>query len=158
MTPKAKKASRGSSRAKSTARKVPDPPAHLKAEGRKLWAKMWSDLPSGWSFDERERLNLALAGQLQDRLAELRKMIESDGVKITGSTGQDTLSKFVTEERMVAGQVSKLVGTLALPGPEGEPERIETIRGREGARKREATRAAWKAREAESRGGLNGKA
>ncbi len=131
--------------------KIPKPPSHLGREGKKLWGDMHKELPETWEFDGRELRSLALACQLQDRLTEIRMAIETEGVLVSGSTGQTTLNRAITEERHVAEAIVKFLNTLALPNFEGVPETMAQIRGRESAKKREASKRARELREAEKR-------
>ena len=125
---------------------APKPRAHLRAEGVRLWKKIHAEIPGDWQFDGRELAALESACVLADRAVELREAIESDGILVTGSTGQTTMSKLVTEERQLQLAILRLLGSIPLPDHQEAPQTARQIRGREAARKRRVAEDAWTAR------------
>ncbi len=131
--------------------KGPKPRAILRQEGRRLWSRIWSEVPEDWELDAREVSNLELACRLQDRLADLDKEIDQSGLIVTGSAGQPVVSRSLTEFRGLARDISHLLGSIALPSHQGEAETVHQIRSRQGALKREAGRRARQQHESEVR-------
>lgn len=87
------------------------PPRGLGPAGRDLWRKVLAT----FALDDHEEPALMLACRQLDDVARLEALLESDGLVVTGSTGQPRLSQVVTELRQARLAASRLLEQLALP-------------------------------------------
>jgi pyruvate/2-oxoglutarate dehydrogenase complex dihydrolipoamide acyltransferase (E2) component len=119
----------------------PDAPVGLCDAGSALWGMVYDGMPDGWVFDERETAVLTLACRQADDVALCETVIRRDGVEATGSTGQAVVSPYVMEARQGRQTIARLLGQLAFPDEEEEPQTEASRRAQHAARNR------WKAKE-----------
>ena len=98
------------------------PPGGLGNSGRALWRSIVKGLPDGWELDEREQAILKLAARQVDAVAQLEGVVAKQGAMVRGSTGQPVVHPAVVEARQGRVVVSRLLGQLALPNAEQEPQ------------------------------------
>ncbi|MCI0583165.1 MAG: hypothetical protein L0227_09800 [Chloroflexi bacterium] len=89
-------------------------PADLarRGPGRRLWRA----IAAKYDPDLLETTVLAEACRTLDRLAELRELLERDGLVVAGSKGQSRLHPAIAEERAARLALARLLGMLRLPG------------------------------------------
>lgn len=102
----------------STTKPTPKQPAKLGTAGRELWQVMTGK----YGFGPAELAVLSAACRQADDVARLEKLIDDDGVIVTGSAGQPRLSAALTEVRHGRLALAKLIGELAVPDDEGLPQ------------------------------------
>jgi pyruvate/2-oxoglutarate dehydrogenase complex dihydrolipoamide acyltransferase (E2) component len=119
----------------------PDAPSDLCAAGAALWGLVYLGMPEDWDFDDRESAILTLACHQADDVALCEAVVERDGVEGVGSAGQAVVSPFVMEARQGRQTIARLLGQLAFPDEEDEPQTEASRRAQHAARKR------WEAQE-----------
>lgn len=92
-------------------------PPKLGAAGRKLW----QSITGKWELDPREHAILAAACKQADDVAALEAALKSDGLTVTGSTGQLRLNGVISELRQSRQAVAKLLVDLRLPSEDAPP-------------------------------------
>lgn len=99
----------------------PQPPAALKASGKRLWRKILADLAQGWELDARELHLLERACRCGDHIDALEKVIRRDGAAIEGSRGQTIAHPALSEARQLMLVQARLLGSLELDDPKRQP-------------------------------------
>ena len=107
----------------------PDPPDHLGAAGRDLWATVGRDLV----FEAHELPLLTSACEVADRIAALEAVIAEEGVTVAGSKGQPRLHPAVAEVRQSRLAMARLLGQIAIETGEGHLANAASIHGRRAA-------------------------
>jgi len=102
-------------------------PPHLGSAGTALWRSVWAEYDS---LDPRETALLGHACRQSDTIADLESLLKSDGLVVTGSTGQPRLNQVVAELRQARLAVSRLLADLDLPAPDGRPRTTSHVRRR----------------------------
>jgi terminase small subunit-like protein len=105
--------SRGSSR-------TPKAPLGLGRAGTALWRRMHQALAPGLRFGVSERETLSRACALADREAELREVLDRDGMMIEGSRGQRVLHPAAGELRLIEAQIVALLQRISVEDTAGE--------------------------------------
>jgi P27 family predicted phage terminase small subunit len=117
----------------------PSPPAHLSAEGQKLWR----DLTASFDFEPHETKLLRLALEALDRCNQARRALRRHGLTYDDRFGQPYARPEVQIERDARASFARLTKELGLP-EDDEPAHGRPGRDRTGryARRSEANRAA----------------
>jgi P27 family predicted phage terminase small subunit len=115
----------------------PSPPKVLQPAGKALWRRLHAALPPTLRFSAKELELLRRACALADREAELRKIVNRDGLTTTGSMGQVVLHPAAQELRMVETALCGLVARISTEDTAGE---VATPRQQ---RASHAARAKW---------------
>ncbi|MGH2909747.1 MAG: P27 family phage terminase small subunit [Solirubrobacteraceae bacterium] len=102
--------------------KAPYVPRHLGDAGRKLWRSILSELPGELQFDERELHELRQACEIEDQLAALRSVLDTEGMTATGSKGQAVIHPAVAESRQLRLVQHRLLRALSFDAPSDEPK------------------------------------
>lgn len=97
-----------------TARRVPAPPAPPARLGP-VGLDAWRRLHRHYEFTDAERPGLVLACSALDDVARLEEVLDADGLRATGSTGQSVLHPAVAELRQTRVAASRLLAALSLP-------------------------------------------
>ncbi len=117
--------------------KKPTAPAGLGVAGAALWRR----ITAAYELDPGERALLEAACRQADDIRRLEKLIERDGLTITGSRGQPRLNAAVTEVRQGRIALQKLLAALALPSSSDDVVSLATARSNQARR---AAVARWK--------------
>jgi hypothetical protein len=106
-----------------------DTPGGLDLAGQQLWA----DIATRYDLAPRERTVLVAACRQADDIARMEADIMRDGTVVIGAAGQQRLNAAVTEARNGRVALARLLGALALPDAEEQPETEATRRARHAA-------------------------
>ena len=74
---------------------LPDPPSHLLQAGRELWRITLEQ----WDLSPTDLPLLAVACEQVDRIAECRRIIESDGLMLTDPSGRQRCHPLLAVEK-----------------------------------------------------------
>lgn len=109
---------------------APTTPKGLGADGRALWRRVIAGVAADphWELDARDLHLLEQAVRAADRATELEQIIATDGLMVTGSTGQSRLHPAVSEARMTRQLVAILLSKVDLHAPE---EQTRALNGRQ---------------------------
>lgn len=99
-----------------TTTRKPPPPADLSVRGRKFWRTTLAD----FELSDVEMELLIECARLLDECESLRNAVHSDGVTVTGSTGQPRVHPALGELRQHRLALGRLLAQLALPDVEDE--------------------------------------
>ena len=91
-------------------------PQVLEKRGRQIW----KSLSEKYEFDDHEREVLLEFCRVLDRIDSLSGRVDSDGVMIAGSQGQQVLHPAVAEIRQQQQAAGRLLTQLNLPDAEGD--------------------------------------
>lgn len=105
-------------------------PRGLKAAGRKLWDAGTAE----YEFADHELAILEEACRIRDRIVELDKAVESDGLMIPSSQGS-RVHPGVGEARQQRLALARLLATLQIPGLEDDLPQARGVRGVYGGRR-----------------------
>lgn len=115
---------------------VAKPPKGLDSEGRALWRSILRDVPVHLELDARELSVLATACAQADQNAALERVIQRDGLTVTGAAGQRRLNACVTELRQGRTALARLLETVDLGTGEGFSEAPASRRAKKAAEAR----------------------
>ncbi len=90
----------------------PRTPAGLAAPGRRLWTSVLAD----FDLAEHEQAQLAEACFVRDRIDQLRRQVDADGLMIGSSQGS-RLHPGISEIRAQQLALARLLASLAVPAP-----------------------------------------
>jgi hypothetical protein len=131
------------------------PPVGLGAAGRALWKGVLVEVPEHLLLDSHEIELLMHACRVSDRIVELDKLLDTDGLMTCGSTGQSVLHPAVAEQRSQRLLLSRLLSGIAVAAgdEDAKPETPTQARARAAAQARWARRDVRELRAAQSRRG-----
>ena len=100
--------------------KLPTPPTHLKAAGRKLWRGIVRDYEIA---DAHDLARLQVAAECADRVAEAREAIDRDGPYIEGRFGPKNHPALAVEKdgRALLLRAIREMGVDLLPSQPSRP-------------------------------------
>lgn len=87
--------------------------------GEELRARFNDSLPDGAEWSERELAVLDLAVAQADDIDALEQALETHGMFVTGSMGQQRLNPVVTELRLQRRSLASLLSELQMPDESG---------------------------------------
>lgn len=100
-------------------------PAGLDAAGRKLWRSVASE----YEMTEHEAAQLEEACRVRDRIAQLRALVDAEGLMLASSQGS-RLHPAIAETRQQQLALARLLATLGVPGlDEDELPAARGVRG-----------------------------
>lgn len=96
---------------------TPSAPKGLGPAGRALWKRVLADVAAGWELDERDVSCLRGACRAEDRAQELDRLVETEGLMVTGAAGQAKLHPGIPEARAQRQQVALLLARVEMAPP-----------------------------------------
>lgn len=94
-----------------------EPPDGLDDAGSALWEAVTVE----YQLEPHERVLLAEACRLADRVAGLEAVVEREGLMVTGSMGQPRLHPAVAEIRQSRLTLVRVLGGISYPDQDGRP-------------------------------------
>lgn len=122
--------------------------ARRNTAGAALVAALNAEL-DGMEWDAREAKLIETAAALADRLAEVKDVLDRDGVTSTTATGAVRAHPLLAEQRQLSVALAKVLESVRLPDESGQGRSVASLR------KSRAAHVRWDreaAREAKARG------
>lgn len=100
-------------------------------------AAFWTDVTGTWEVDRDERELLAEACRSLDQLDALQAALDSDGVMVTGSTGQLRVHPAIAQINATRATLGRLLAQIGLPDEQDEAlPSMASLRARKAAETR----------------------